>query len=82
MIPAVARLIGNCNPETCALLRWRARALQPPVTIVVLDPDRGNRNGFCRKMEALGYTLDLQRAGSTQSTGESYKGHFLNFSRS
>ena len=53
-----------------------------PVSIIVLDPDRGNRKGFCRKMEALGYTLDLQRAGSTQSTGEAYKGHFLNFSRS
>jgi 2-polyprenyl-3-methyl-5-hydroxy-6-metoxy-1,4-benzoquinol methylase len=53
-----------------------------PVNIIVLDPDRGNRSGFCRKMEALGYTLDLQRAGSTQSTGEAYKGHFLNFSRS
>ena len=52
-----------------------------PVNIIVLDPDRGNRNGFCRKMEALGYTLDLQRAGNTQSTGEAYKGHFLNFSR-
>lgn len=53
-----------------------------PVNIMVLDPDRGNRSGFCRRMEALGYTLDLQRAGSTQSTGEAYKGHFLNFSRS
>ena len=53
-----------------------------PVNIIVLDPDRGNRNGFCRKMDALGYTLDLQRAGATQSTGEAYKGHFLNFSRS
>jgi hypothetical protein len=53
-----------------------------PVNIIVLDPDRGNRNGFCRKMEALGYTLDLQRAGNTQSTGEAYKGHYLNFSRS
>jgi len=52
-----------------------------PVNIIVLDPDRGNRNGFCRRMETLGYTLDLQRAGATQSTGEAYKGHFLNFSR-
>lgn len=52
-----------------------------PVHIIVLDPDRGNRNGFCRRMQTLGYTLDLQRAGSTQSTGEAYKGHFLNFSR-
>jgi hypothetical protein len=49
------------------------------VNIMVLDSDRGKRNGFCRKMQALGYTLDLQRAGSTQSTGEAYKVHYLNF---
>lgn len=53
-----------------------------PVKVIVLDPDRGNRNGFCRRMQTLGYTLDMQRAGPTQSTGEPYKGHFLNFSRS
>ncbi len=52
------------------------------VDIIVLDPDRGNRNGFCRKMQALGYTLDLRRAATKQNTGEAYKGHFLNFSRS
>jgi 2-polyprenyl-3-methyl-5-hydroxy-6-metoxy-1,4-benzoquinol methylase len=51
------------------------------VNIIVLDPDRGNRNGFCRRMIALGYELDMQRAGLQQNTGESYKGHFLNFSR-
>ncbi len=52
-----------------------------PVQVIVLDPDRGNRNGFCRRMEALGYVLDLHRADLQQSTGEAYKGHFLNFSR-
>lgn len=51
------------------------------VDIIVLDPDRGNRNGFCRRMVSLGYTANLERAGSTQSTGEAYKGHFLNFNR-
>jgi 2-polyprenyl-3-methyl-5-hydroxy-6-metoxy-1,4-benzoquinol methylase len=51
------------------------------VNIIVLDPDRGNRSGFCRRMVALGYALDLQPAARTQSTGEAYKGHFLNFSR-
>ena len=49
--------------------------------IIVLDPDRGNRNGFCREMVARGYVLDLRRAGPRQCTGEAYKGHFLNFSR-
>ena len=68
------------QPETLSQFIHQHSAEQ--VNIIVLDPDRGNRNGFCRKMVALGYTLDLQRAGSTQSTGEAYKGHFLNFSRS
>jgi predicted nicotinamide N-methyase len=68
------------QPETLSQFIHQHSA--DPVNIIVLDPDRGNRNGFCRKMEALGYTLDLQRAGSTQSTGEAYKGHYLNFSRS
>ena len=49
------------------------------VNIIVLDPDRGNRNDFCRRMGALGFALNLQRAGTTQCTGEAYKGHFLNF---
>ena len=68
------------QPETLSQFIHQHSA--DPVNIIVLDPDRGNRNGFCRKMEALGYTLDLQRAGTTQSTGEAYKGHYLNFSRS
>lgn len=68
------------QPETLSQFIHQHSA--DPVNIIVLDPDRGNRNGFCRKMAALGYKLNLQRADSTQSTGEAYKGHFLNFSRS
>ncbi|MEN9395619.1 MAG: hypothetical protein RLZ81_149 [Pseudomonadota bacterium] len=49
-------------------------------SIIVLDPDRGNRSSFCREMAARGYLLDLRRAGPRQCTGEAYKGHFLNFS--
>lgn len=51
------------------------------VDIIVLDPDRGNRSGFCRKMVNLGYAPNIQRASTTQNTGEAYRGHFLNFSR-
>lgn len=47
--------------------------------IIVLDPDRGNRNEFCRRMVARGFTVDLQRAGAQQMTGEAYKGHFVTF---
>lgn len=67
------------QPET--LSRFIDQHSSDPVNIIVLDPDRGNRNGFCRRMVGLGYVLDLQRAGTRQSTGEAYKGHFLNFSR-
>ena len=49
--------------------------------IIVLDPDRGNRNEFCRHMVARGFTVDLLRAGAQQMTGEAYKGHFVTLRR-
>ena len=49
--------------------------------IIVLDPDRGNRNEFCRRMVARGFTVDLQRAGAQQMSGEAYKGHFVTLRR-
>ena len=49
--------------------------------VIVLDPDRGNRSHFCKQMIGRGYTVDMQRAANTQTTGEAYKGHFLNFKR-
>jgi 2-polyprenyl-3-methyl-5-hydroxy-6-metoxy-1,4-benzoquinol methylase len=54
---------------------------QENASIIVVDPDRGNRNAFVRAMQRKGYVLDLQKAGLHQSTGEAYKGHFLNFQR-
>lgn len=63
------------------LSRFIQRHAQERVDIVVLDPDRGNRSGFCKRMLALGYAMDVRRAATTQSTGEAYHGHFLNFSR-
>lgn len=53
----------------------------PGADIIVLDPDRGNRNRFCARMQALGYAVHMERAGLTQNTGEAYKGHFLNFKK-
>lgn len=52
------------------------------VDVVILDPDRGNRSAFCRRMEALGFVLTITRAAEFQRSGEGYKGHFLTFSRS
>ena len=53
----------------------------PGADIIVLDPDRGNRNRFCSRMQTLGYRVEMRRAGLTQNTGEAYKGHFLNFKK-
>ena len=67
------------QPE--ALSRFIDQHAHATADVIIVDPDRGNRNDFCQRMALLGYVLDLQRAALTQTTGESYKGHFLNFSR-
>lgn len=54
---------------------------QNQVEVVIVDPDRGNRNAFCRKMQTLGYTIHMSPAARTQSSGEAYKGHILRFKR-
>jgi predicted nicotinamide N-methyase len=54
---------------------------QEDATIIVVDPDRGNRNAFTRAMQRLGYVADLQKALARQITGESYKGHLLTLRR-
>ena len=31
----------------------------PGAEVIIVDPDRGNRNAFCREMAILGYALSL-----------------------
>lgn len=50
--------------------------------IMIVDPDRGNRVGFCRAMAALGYGFSSRKADATIENGEPYKGRFLTFSQS
>lgn len=57
------------------------RHAQRAVDVIIVDPDRGNRNPFCRHMAVLGYTNIVSRAATTQCSGERYKGHFLHFRR-
>ncbi|BBF85807.1 SAM-dependent methyltransferase [Aquitalea magnusonii] len=49
--------------------------------IVIVDPDRGNRTGFCREMTALGYGFKVERAPSKMESGEAYKGCIVRLSR-
>ncbi|MFN4237901.1 MAG: class I SAM-dependent methyltransferase [Vogesella sp.] len=53
----------------------------PTAEIIIVDPDRGNRPGFCRAMATLGYGFESQRAPSKMESGEPYKGCILRLSR-
>lgn len=49
--------------------------------VIIVDPDRGNRPRFNRKMAELGYRCVETRAAAFQQSGEPYKGRFLHFTR-
>jgi hypothetical protein len=49
--------------------------------IIIVDPDRGNRVGFCREMTGLGYGCTSRIAERLTENGERYKGRFLTFSQ-
>ena len=55
------------------------RHAAPSAEIIIVDPDRGNRAGFCREMAALGYALTMRPANRFLESGEPYKGRFLTF---
>lgn len=50
--------------------------------VIIVDPDRGNRVGFCREMSERGYDFTSRRADLHTENGKPYKGRFLTFSRS
>lgn len=58
--------------------RHAARSAQ----IIIVDPDRGNRVGFCREMAVLGYGFTTRQADRFVENGEPFKGRFLTFSQS
>ena len=55
------------------------RHAAPAAEIVIVDPDRSNRAGFCRAMAELGYTLTMRTADRFLECGAPYKGRFLTF---
>jgi predicted nicotinamide N-methyase len=58
------------------------RHAAPSAQIIIVDPDRGNRVGFCREMAGLGYRFAARRAERFLENGEPFKGRFLTFMRS
>lgn len=56
------------------------RHAAPSAEVIIVDPDRGNRAGFCRTMAGLGYGCTSRRADRYTENGDSFKGRFLTFS--
>ena len=67
--------------QPAQLARFIHQHAAPGADIIIVDPDRGNRSGFCKAMDALGYQLVMTPASRTLESGEAYKGRFLRFSR-
>lgn len=53
----------------------------PAVEVIIVDPDRGNRSAFNRRMAGLGYRHEESRASRVQEGGDAYKGRILNYRR-
>ncbi|AMK78484.1 MULTISPECIES: class I SAM-dependent methyltransferase [Methylomonas] len=67
------------QPEQLA--KFIDRHAAPNAQIIIVDPDRGNRVGFCREMTDLGYGCTSRIAERLTENGERYKGRFLTFSQ-
>jgi 2-polyprenyl-3-methyl-5-hydroxy-6-metoxy-1,4-benzoquinol methylase len=57
------------------------RHAAPLAEIIIVDPDRGNRVGFCKAMTRLGYDCTMRPADPFTENGAAYKGRFLTFSQ-
>lgn len=67
--------------QPAQLARFIYQHANPGAEIIIVDPDRGNRSGFCKAMDALGYQLLMTTASRTLESGEAYKGRFLRFTQ-
>ncbi len=52
---------------------------QPDAEVLIVDPDRGNRVSFNRKMESLGYAHTELRITTLAGSTEKYKGRLLRY---
>lgn len=65
-----------------ALAGFIGRHAAPQAEIWIVDPDRGNRTGFTRRMAAAGYALcDLRLDQPASAFAAAYKGRLLSYRR-
>lgn len=64
------------------LPRFIAHHAKPSAEVLIIDPDRGNRSAFSRRMAEMGFTLAQTTLGALQGTPEIvYKGRMLRYTR-
>lgn len=63
------------------LSRFIDRHANPGAEIIIVDPDRGNRAGFNREMQRLGYAQSETRVTTLPGDGSAYKGRILRYFR-
>lgn len=62
--------------ETCVLARYIDRHTSDTAEVILIDPNRGNRNVFTKCMAGLGFAMT-----QTEVKSATYKGRFLTFER-
>lgn len=70
-------LYDRDQPET--LSQFINRHAKPGVDVLIVDPDRGNRASFNRKMGLLGYSHTETRVVALPGGGSAYKGRLLRY---
>ena len=70
-------LYDRGQPEV--LSQFIDQHLQTGGEVLIVDPDRGNRVSFNRKMDFLGYSHTETRVSSLPGSGEKYKGRLLRY---
>ena len=64
-----------------ALSQFIERHASPGAQVLIVDPDRGNRASFTRKMGVLGYSHSQTRLTALPGDGGAYKGRLLSYQR-
>ena len=70
-------LYDRDQPE--ALSQFISRHAKPDGQVLIVDPDRGNRASFNRKMELLAYSHTETRITALPGGGPDYKGRLLRY---
>ncbi|MDE2078483.1 MAG: SAM-dependent methyltransferase [Burkholderiales bacterium] len=63
------------------LTRFIERHAMPHAEVLIVDPNRGNRTPFIRRMSVMGFALAELPLSEAQDNGVPYKGRLLAFSR-